>query len=140
MFFNRRICLRIKKNMSYVKKRGKNMSDSMRKFQELIQDVKAQKEATPEGTLRVFVHFLKGMKEIIQEAPPLERETIFKEFQKEQKEFESAMKQLQVSQDKLKDPEEMEKLRKQLEGGEFRTLIKQMSEYLFEIVKIMSEK
>lgn len=115
------------------------MSESMEKFHILLETVKNHEDKTPHGTLKSFVHFLKEMKEIIKTSSPHEREKIFQEFQKQQKEFEHAMKSLHMDKSKMDDPKQMEKIKAQLESEEFKALIKQMSEHLFEIVKIMYE-
>ncbi|NBO23902.1 MAG: hypothetical protein EBU93_01475 [Chlamydiae bacterium] len=115
------------------------MSHSMDRFHKLLDGVKNQEDKSPKATLQTFVHFLKEMKDIIKHSPKEEREHIFKEFQKHQKEFESAMKGLHVDKSKLDDPKELEKIKSQLESEDFKALVKEMSEQLFEIVKIMYE-
>jgi hypothetical protein len=115
------------------------MADSIKKFHNLLEEVKQKKDHTPKGSLVAFVQFLKGMRNLIQNAPLSEREEIFQKFQEEQKEFEKAMHSLKIDQEKIKDPHQMEKIRKQIESDEFKDLVKQMSEELFSILKIMTE-
>jgi hypothetical protein len=115
------------------------MSEPLRKFQELIDSTKHNPDRTPAGVLKAFVHFLSGLRHILTGCSKEEKEKLFILFQGQQKEFENEMKNIQLDREKLKDPEEMEKLKKQIEGEEFKGLIKKMSEELFEIVKIMAE-
>lgn len=115
------------------------MSDSIQKFHNLLEEVKRKKDHTPKGSLSAFVHFLIGLRKLIQNAPIGEREEIFLKFQEEQKEFEKVMHSLKMDHEKLKDPQQLEKVRAQIESDEFKNLVKQMSEELFAIVKIMTE-
>ncbi len=115
------------------------MADSLKKFQHLIEAVKMNQDKTPEGTLKAFVHFLREMKGILKEASPQEREKIFLDFQSQQKDFEHAMKSLHLTEEKMKDPVEAQKIKSKIESEEFKELIKEMSDELFQIVKIMSE-
>jgi hypothetical protein len=68
-----------------------------------------------------------------------EREKVFMEFQNHQKDFEESLKGFQLTPEQMKDPVLMDKLKHQLDSDEFKTLIKEMSETLFEVVKIMAE-
>jgi len=139
MFFNIQNYLPIKKNLPYVKEKGVVMSRHIERFSKLISEAKKAEGKSPLEALKSFVHFLKEMKSILSECAQEEREKIFMEFQKHQKEFEHSLKSLQFTEEQMKDPEKMESIKHQLESGEFKVLIKEMSDTLFAIVKIMSE-
>lgn len=115
------------------------MSESHNKYLLLIKEVKKNQDKSPIGSLRVFVHFLKEMKKIVKEAPLADREKIFQEFYSEQKEFEQAMHGLKNNHEKMSDPAEREKIHAQVSSPEFQLLVKQMSEELMGIVKLMTE-
>lgn len=115
------------------------MDDSIHKFHQLMSALKEQQDKSPMGSLKSFVHFLKELKALIKSVSKEEREHVFKEFQKHQGELQSAMKGLQLDPSKLQNPEDAQRIREQVTSPEFQSLIKQMSEELFEIVKIVSD-
>jgi hypothetical protein len=123
----------------WVKNEEESMTNYLQKFNHLIVEAKKSQGQTPLEGLRSFVHFLKEMKKILLGCSQEEREKVFMEFQNHQKDFEESLKGFQLTPEQMKDPVLMDKLKHQLDSDEFKTLIKEMSETLFEVVKIMAE-
>jgi len=114
------------------------MSEGLKKFHTLLEEIKNRRDDDPIESLKAFTHFLKETKEILRHANKQEREKIFEEFQNNQPQLEEAMSSMNMKHPRFKDPQEIEKVKAQLEKDEYKLLIKEMSEDLFEIITILS--